>query len=133
MAERLDREKELWTLANVVTAFAIAQTLAFCYALGDKLNLLLGLELGWRIFIAAACLGFGCAYGYAVARCQSLIGESDNRDLWRETTRWRFAAIAIFSIIAATVVILVPPSKPNSSCPCGNCPKTTDVSPANNR
>lgn len=96
-----DIVKELWSLANIITGFSIAQSLAFAVALGKNLAELQDQILGVKIVLTIFILIFGAVYTFGVLRCHRLAmsGEKTFLQVWREVTYGRIFAIWLFSLL----------------------------------
>ncbi len=92
--------KELWSIANIVTGFAVMQGLGFSFALGDKLRFLQTPHGCVQPVLALICVAFTGMYCFAVWRLEYLACSHIDRSLlgvWREVTIGRIAAIAVFN------------------------------------
>jgi uncharacterized membrane protein len=106
-----DLVKELWSLANIIAGFSIAQSLAFAIALGKDLKELQNQELRVKIVIGAFCVAFGFIYSYGVWRCyEAAISVSDAYEtIWREAMWGRIFAmflmtgISLFGLFAPNI------------------------------
>jgi hypothetical protein len=93
--------KELWSLANIVTGFSVAQSLAFAVALGKDLAGLQSQIMCVKVVLTIFCIVFGCAYSFAVWRCHRLAMSVDNvhSNVWLQVTRGRIFCIWLFGIV----------------------------------
>ena len=99
---RDDVGKELWTLANVITGFSIAQSLAISVALGTTLQDQLQLApIKVKGTIAIIAVLYGTLYCVAVYRCLAMARKVplELDAVWRETTIGRVIAIYLFTLI----------------------------------
>ncbi|WP_150047956.1 hypothetical protein [Methylomonas rhizoryzae] len=95
-----DLVKELWSIANIVTGFAVMQGLGFSFALGDKLRFLQNSNGCVQTVLALICVAITGMYCFAVWRLEYLACSHIDRSLrgvWREITIGRIAAIAVFN------------------------------------
>ncbi len=99
--------KELWSLANIVTGFSIAQSIGVAIALGkdlEKIQKQTVVVKGFISFLAFAC---GVGYSYAVWRCWDLAKLVDTKiptnlnysTIWREVTYGRIIGILLFTVV----------------------------------
>jgi hypothetical protein len=98
-------QKELWSLANIITGFSVAQSLAFAVALGKDLASLQTQTQPVKITLGIFCLLFGVAYSLGVQRCHQLAKlvkpfEQSHEVVWRQVTWGRMACIWLFTIVA---------------------------------
>lgn len=107
----LDTAVELWKLANIVTGFAVAQGLAFSFALGKDLGRLQSAPLRVKVALTVASVFFASAYSFAVQRCWTLANpDSGVVAIWREVTYgrhaaiWLFTALGVFGLFAPTLL-----------------------------
>jgi len=92
---------KLWDLANLVTGFASAQSLAFIFGLvSDNLKLVKGRDAHWAAAIGTSIFTIG--YIAAVVWCgykgQSIA--NDHTGIWRSVTMGRVFTIVVFDILA---------------------------------
>lgn len=98
MAGGFDAAVELWKLANIVTGFAVAQALAFSFALGKDLGRLQSASPRVKLVLVAISVLFAGFYSVAVHKCWDLAEPgSIGTAVWRETTYGRHAAIWLFT------------------------------------
>ena len=107
-----DISKELWSLANIITGFSVAQSVAVTIAFGKDLA---GLQHQPPVvklavtFIAVVSAG---AYCFAVRRCWGLARsvDSEHEAIWRQVTRgrelciWFFTAVLVLGLFAPEIL-----------------------------
>jgi hypothetical protein len=104
-----DMEKELWSLANIITGFAVAQSLAFLYALGQKefANAVDNPAASWIILLATlgASLIY-CGSVYFIGGKGASLTDPQNRGVWTWVTWGRILAISVFNGFVVLMVIV---------------------------
>jgi hypothetical protein len=96
-----DMSKELWSLANLITGFSVAQSVAVAVALGKDLFDLQHQHIPVKTTVSAIAFFVAAGYCAAVYRCRVLARSVDqeHEDIWREVTWWRMACICLFTSI----------------------------------
>ena len=99
MDDKFDKEGALWSLANSITGFAVAQALVFVYLLADSqfVN-----EVGNRIAAILICsllVIMGVVYALAIQKIPTFLENSEHKAVWQATTRGRIAGVAIFHVL----------------------------------
>jgi hypothetical protein len=96
-----DISTELWSLANIITGFSIAQSIAVAIALGKDLA---GLQrqtsvVKWAVALVTVC--FAGLYCFAVHKCWTLARLSDSgvEAVWKQVTYGREIAICVFTLV----------------------------------
>jgi hypothetical protein len=103
--------KELWSLANIIAGFSVAQSLAFAIALGKDLGELQSQKVLVKIVLTIVCIVFGAAYSFAVFRCYHLAMSVDraHETVWRHVTHgrviciWLFTTVPVFGLFARDI------------------------------
>lgn len=103
--------KELWSLANIIAGFSVAQSVAFAIALGNGLRDLQCQSPHTKITLTIVCIVFGAAYSFAVFRCFHLAMSVDrgHETVWRQVTYgrviciWLFTTVPIFGLFARNI------------------------------
>lgn len=91
-----DAEKELWSFANVITGFAVTQSLGVAIALGSVLHdSLQTISCSSKLPIAIIALIYMALYCGAVSRCRTLSKNLNSQIplIWKEATVARITAI----------------------------------------
>jgi hypothetical protein len=109
--EGKDMVMELWSLANIITGFSIAQSLAFAFALGRDLAKLQSQTTIVKIVLTVSCVVFGIIYSFAVFRCHRLATSVDtaHEAIWLEVTYgrviciWLFTTVPVFGLFARNI------------------------------
>ncbi len=93
--------KELWSLANIVTGFSVAQYIAATLALGKDLTDIQHLAPFLKLIIVVAAAIFSLSYCFAVQRCGALALSVDatHSIIWRNVTRGRILCILLFTCL----------------------------------
>jgi hypothetical protein len=103
-------EQNLWNLANIITGFAIAQSLAFLYALA-KSEFVKAVDnpmTYWIICIAIIVASIlYCVAVYFVGNKGASLTDIHNVDIWKSITLGRVAAILVFNAFAIVVITIV--------------------------
>lgn len=103
-----DLARELWSIANIITGFAVMQGLGFCLALGGNLGRLQSQSFCVKSGLGFVCLIFSALYAYAVWQCANLaldsclagkVGGQDLASVWQSVTYGRISAIGLFSAV----------------------------------
>src|SRR5438105_12104206 len=99
-AESVKMAERLWDLANLVTGFAVVQTLAMTYGMlkGD-----LGISSRkHHVIVYAGTIVFACLYAAAIVWCgeKGRVLDATNSDVWTWVTRGRITAVVVFSLVA---------------------------------
>ena len=106
-----DMIKELWSLANIIAGFSVAQSLAFAIALGRDLGELQSQKMLVKIVLTSFCIMFGAVYSLAVFRCYHLamsLGRAQET-VWCQVTWgrviciWLFTTLPIFGLFARNI------------------------------
>lgn len=100
MNNQLNMPAELWKLANIVTGFAVAQGIAFCYALAKDFAMMQSLSLPVKSVIALISFVFAGVYSFAVYNCWTLVDRDKREGIWRQVTYGRWVAIWLFTLLA---------------------------------
>ena len=103
--------KELWSLANIIAGFSVAQSVAFAIALGKDLGKLQSQKMLVKIVLTIFGIVFGTVYSLAVFRCYDLAMSVDRTQetVWRQVTCgrviciWLFTAVPIFGLFARNI------------------------------
>lgn len=105
----MDWISKLWDLANVVTGFAIVQSIATIFALakGDLRRSMKTRGDHVAAFVFTLC--FTTGYIYAIAKLKSLAvpfmkGGFDGA-LWTTVTWWRITAVVAFTLITLLTIV----------------------------
>lgn len=109
--EPKDMIKELWSLANIIAGFSVAQSVAFAIALGKDLGKLQSQKVLVKIGLTIVCIVFGTVYSVAVFRCCDLAMSVDRVQeiVWRQVTCgrviciWVFTTVPIFGLFARNI------------------------------
>lgn len=95
--------KELWSIANIITGFAVAQSLAFALALGKDLEKLERQTSAFKISISCIASTFAALYCLAVWQCWTLASSLDSQlehdDIWHQVTIGRTVCILLFTAV----------------------------------
>jgi hypothetical protein len=110
--EHAEMVKSIWSLANIITGFAVAQGLAFAFALGKDLAHLQRESLRVKFSITALSVFFALAYSLAVHRCQDLAVPFDesHEAIWKQVTNgriaciWLFTGVGVFGLFALEIL-----------------------------
>jgi hypothetical protein len=96
-----DMSKELWKLANLMTGFSVAQSIAVAIALGKDLTDLQHQSGAFKLTITIIAIIVASGYCAAVYHCKTLATsiEKVHENIWRHTTWWRIACIYSFTTI----------------------------------
>src|SRR5262245_21054931 len=96
-----DMSKELWSLANLITGFSVAQSIAVAVALGKDLMDLQQQHIPVRVTISVIAMIVATGYSAAVYHCRILAGSFDTQheEIWRQVTWWRVACIYLFTSV----------------------------------
>jgi hypothetical protein len=98
-----DYGKELWTVANLVTGFFVAQYLAAAIALGDTLDDLAKKRFPFKITISLIAVGVGLFYCGALQSCRTLAASLDSEKkhdaIWARANAWRMGCILLFTLL----------------------------------
>ena len=98
-----DYGKELWSLANLITGFFVAQFLAVALALGDQLDDLAKKDPAFKITISFIAICVAVFYSFALRSCRrfarDLDGVPKHDFIWARVNRWRIACIVLFTVI----------------------------------
>ncbi len=98
-----DYGKELWSLANYITGFFIAQYLAAALALNDALDNLAKKPPPFKITISLIAVAVAGLYCLGVHSCRTLASSlDDTREhdyIWARINRWRLGCIVLFTAI----------------------------------
>jgi hypothetical protein len=97
-----DLSKELWSIANIITGFSVAQVLAVTFALSGNLAVLQSPNRrAVKIAVSIIALLMGLAYCFAVHRCRmlALSLHAGHDEIWREINYGRMACILLFTAI----------------------------------
>lgn len=100
--EPKDMVKELWSLANIVTGFSVAQSIAFSFALSKKDLIDLQIEtIKVKIVLTIIIIIFAAIYSYGVFRCYQLAMSIDRTSdrIWLQVTYGRLASIWLFTLV----------------------------------
>ncbi len=98
MATEFDKRAELWKIANVATGFAVAQGIAFAFALGKDLGGLQSQSVPVKLGLTAVSIVFAAFYTLAVYRCWTLASPDEAAEnVWRGVTYGRYTAIGLFT------------------------------------
>jgi hypothetical protein len=93
----------LWSLANLITGFFVAQYLAVAIALGDKLDDLAKKGPAFKVtvsIIAVVVAGFYCLALRACRKfARQLDSDSKHDFIWFHVNKWRIGCIALFTAI----------------------------------
>jgi hypothetical protein len=93
--------EKLWGLANLVTGFAVLQTLATTFALvKGELSVLEGLTAHWSAF--AVTIIFSALYFTAIIWCWdvgSSLDKPENLHIWNDATIGRVGSVFIFTVV----------------------------------
>jgi hypothetical protein len=105
-----DMENHLWNLANIVTGFAVAQSLAFLYALGQKeFSDAVDSPVATVIIVIATAIA-SVVYSTAVyligAQGASLADAEQEKKIWASVTWGRIVSILIFNGFVLLIVLL---------------------------
>jgi hypothetical protein len=108
-----DMEQNLWTLANIITGFAVAQGLAFLYALGQSefAKAVDNPTANWIILIATIVASIlYCGAVYLIWARGSSLTDSQYLEIWKSVTLGRIAAISVFNglVLLITIMRLLP-------------------------
>lgn len=100
--DKIKMAEKLWDLANLVTGFAVAQSIAttFVIAKGDLNNSLRG--PGAHFVAIGATLIFTVFYIFAILWCRakgSSLDSSDNSAIWCPITAGRVFAVVLFTSV----------------------------------
>jgi len=97
--EDVDMVKELWDLANTITAFGVIQNLGFALALANDLSWITKLTARHRFALIRLTIVF--AFGYALANIQicrlALQLDPKHHAVWNQVTIGRVFAVILFS------------------------------------
>jgi hypothetical protein len=86
--------KELWSLANLITGFSVAQSVAVTVALSKDLTDFQHQTIAVKITVAVIAILVATGYCAAVYRCRILVCSVDrHEDIWRHVTWWRMGCI----------------------------------------
>jgi hypothetical protein len=98
----IEWDDRLWGLANIVTGFAVAQSIALLYALGKDLRDLHKAPMGTKKWIAIPIGLFSCFYVGAVWGLAWLAIDSDPSEdsIWLWVMVGRSVAIGAFGLFA---------------------------------
>jgi hypothetical protein len=97
-----DLSKELWSIANIITGFSVAQVLAVTFALRGNLAVLQCPDhRALKIAVSIIAVLMGGAYCFAVHRCRmlALSLDADHDEIWRQINYGRMACILLFTAI----------------------------------
>ena len=102
---------ELWSLANIIAGFSVAQSLAFAIALGKDLATLQSKTVCVKVVLTVFCVVFGAAYSLAVIQCYDLAMSIDeaHKAVWLQVTYgriiciWLFTTVPIFGLFAPNI------------------------------
>ena len=101
-----DLAKKLWDMANLITGFAVAQSLVVSLAIINN-------QMGWICDPSAPVISIGALvvitllYCWALVVCGRLgskLGESEHRDIWCYLTGGRIAAVLLFNVVLLVVI-----------------------------
>jgi hypothetical protein len=96
-----DYGKELWSLANLVTGFFIAQFIAVSLSLGKDLDDLAKKPIAFKITISLIAVTFAIFYCCALRACRQLARSIDHDRkhdaIWAQVNAWRIAFILLFT------------------------------------
>ena len=106
-----DISKELWSLANIITGFSVAQSIAVTIALGKDLAGFQHQPVVVRLAVSGMAVVFAGVYCFAVRRCWVLARSVDSEHdvIWRQVTRgrefciWLFTGVLIFGLFAPEI------------------------------
>jgi hypothetical protein len=90
--------RELWSLANIIAGFSIAQSVGFAFALGKDFISLQSERLSVKLTLAAICVLFAALYSLGVYWCyaSAMALAETHTSLWCQVTIGRIACIWIF-------------------------------------
>jgi hypothetical protein len=103
--------KELWSLANIIAGFSIAQSLAFAFVLGRDLVGLQSQTMRVKVVLTIFCVVFAALYSFGVFWCYHLaMSVVQAHDLiWFQVTCgrvagiWLFGAVPVFGLFAPNI------------------------------
>jgi hypothetical protein len=100
LTENLNMAEKLWDLANLVTGFAVVQTLAFIYSLLKRDIKLPNRSAHWwaAIFTSAFTVGYVIAVIWCGSKGWCIDGA--NSYFWRRVTFGRASTIIMFGLVA---------------------------------
>jgi len=103
----MDMPEKLWDLANLVTGFAVVQSLALIYGLvKDEFKLLKSRAAHWSAVLGTVF--FSTVYVLIVWYCgrsaRSLSISVDERHIWRRVNCGRVGTIVVFTIITVGTI-----------------------------
>jgi hypothetical protein len=127
-----DMSKELWSIANIITGFSVAQALAVTFALSKDLAGLQSQNPALKITISIIALMVGAAYCFAVHQCRllALSLDAEHDTIWRQINYGRMACIFLFTCISHFRVVCagdIPPEIVQSNTRQAMRPNQTDV------
>lgn len=98
-----DLSKELWSLANLITGFSVAQSLAASIAFGKDLSQLELKTFTFKMTVSVIVIIIAALYCGAIHSCRTLarsVDKEKSHDLiWEKINRWRIACIILFTTI----------------------------------
>jgi len=94
-----DMSKEMWSLANIITGFSVAQPLAVAIAMGNELKKFQHMPTDKKTIIVVIAVVFAAIYCFAVHRCRVLAKtvEKERDPVWREVNIGRMICIGLFT------------------------------------
>lgn len=106
-----DVMKELWSLANVIAGFSVAQNMAFAFALSKDMADLQSQIMIVKIVLTIFSAVFSAIYTFGIWRCHALAMRLDktHATVWRQVTQgrvfciWLFMTIPIFGLYAPDI------------------------------
>ena len=104
-------ENHLWNLANVITGFAVVQSLAFLYALGttEFMEAVRSPLALWTIAVATvvASAVYCCAIYWVSLKGALLADDERTKEIWTSVTWGRLGAICLFNSVVLVVMFLL--------------------------
>jgi hypothetical protein len=105
MVESLKMAEKLWDLANLVTGFAVAQSLAFTYGMAKHDMKMPGLAAHWMAAIGT--IVFTVGYGVAVVLCYikgRSLDAAANAVVWKWVMFGRVLTVSMFAAVTLVTI-----------------------------
>jgi uncharacterized membrane protein (DUF485 family) len=104
--EGLNGADKLWDLANLVTGFAVAQSLAIIFSMARNDFKMPNKKRHWLAFIGITL--FTICYIVAIELCgnEGQLLDKTHANLWQQVTRGRVFAVILFALVTVGVIYL---------------------------
>jgi uncharacterized membrane protein (DUF485 family) len=104
--EGLNGADKLWDLANLVTGFAVAQSLAIIFSMARNDFKMPNKKGHWLAFIGIVL--FTTFYIIAIKVCgnEGQLLDKTHANLWQQVTRGRVFAVILFALVTVGVIYL---------------------------